>query len=191
MKPLLVMLAGPNGAGKSTFYETYLAALGLPFLNADVLAVHTGMEAYESAARIADTWRLFVKRRMGFVTETVLSDPVGAKVDFLAEAAAAEFDVQLIYIGIADAQLSAARVAARVRAGGHDVPLEKILARYARTLENLARAIARLPQVTLYDNSSFDEPFQFIAEFRSGELHSRGGNPPPPWAHRFFVQGKP
>ena len=108
-----------------------------------------------------------------------------------AEAAAAEFDVQLLYIGIADAQLSAARVAARVRAGGHDVPLEKILARYARTLENLARAIARLPQVTLYDNSSFDEPFQFIAEFRSGELHSRGGNPPPPWAHRFFVQGKP
>lgn len=36
--PLLVMLVGPNGAGKSTFYEAHLQALGLPFLNADVLA---------------------------------------------------------------------------------------------------------------------------------------------------------
>ena len=180
------MLAGPNGAGKSTFYESYLSTLGLPFLNADVLAAHTGMESYESAARIADARKLFVERRMGFVTETVLSDPVGAKVNFLAEAATAGFDVQLIYIGIEDANAAVERVAARVRAGGHDVPLEKIIARYARTLDNLERAIAQLPRVTVYDNSSFDEPYRFIAEFRRGKLHSRGGKRPPRWAQRFF-----
>ena len=85
MKPLLVMLAGPNGAGKSTFYESHLSALGLPFLNVDVLVAHTGMDTYEAAERIDDARRIFVTRRMGFVTETVFSDPVGAKVDFLAE----------------------------------------------------------------------------------------------------------
>ncbi len=180
------MLAGPNGAGKSTFYESHLSALGLPFLNADVLVAHTGMDTYEAAERIDDARRIFVTRRMGFVTETVFSDPVGAKVDFLAEAGALGFDVQLIYIGIEDAEFSAERVAARVRAGGHDVPLEKILARYARTLENLERAIDRLPRVTLYDNSSFDEPFRLIAEFRNGKLHSSSVNPMPPWARRFF-----
>ena len=167
------MLAGPNGAGKSTFYESHLSALGLPFLNADVLVAHTGMDTYEAAERIDDARRIFVTRRMGFVTETVFSDPVGAKVDF-------------IYIGIEDAEFSAERVAARVRAGGHDVPLEKILARYARTLENLERAIDRLPRVTLYDNSSFDEPFRLIAEFHNGKLHSSSVNPMPPWARRFF-----
>ena len=52
MNPQLIMLAGPNGAGKSTFYQTYLAGLGLPFLNADVLAAEVGMEAYEAAAHI-------------------------------------------------------------------------------------------------------------------------------------------
>jgi predicted ABC-type ATPase len=188
VKPLLVLLAGPNGAGKSTFYEAYLSSLGLPFLNADVLAAITGMGAYEAAARVADARRLFVERSMGFITETVLSDPVGAKVEFLVEAAAAGFDVQLIYIGIGDADLAAERVASRVRAGGHDVPLDKILARYARTLDNLEKAIIRLPRVTLFDNSSFDEPFRFIAEFRNGKLYSSGGNHRPRWALRFFQE---
>ena len=32
----LVVLAGPNGAGKSTFYDTYLAPLGIRFVNADL-----------------------------------------------------------------------------------------------------------------------------------------------------------
>lgn len=179
------MLAGPNGAGKSTFYESFLSALGLPFLNADVLAALTGMGAYEAAARIADASRVLVERRLGFVVETVFSDPVGAKVDFLAEAAAAGFDVQLIYIGIDDAEASVARVATRVRAGGHDVPVAKILARYARTLDNLERAIARLPRVILYDNSSFAEPYRLIAEFRAGKSHAGSADRLPRWARRF------
>ncbi|MEI6654678.1 MAG: zeta toxin family protein [Verrucomicrobiota bacterium] len=188
MKPLLVMLGGPNGAGKSTFYASYLSALGLPFLNADVLAALTGLAAYEAAARIAEARRVLVERRMGFVTETVFSDPVGAKVDFLAEAVAAGFDVQLIYIGIATADAAARRVAARVQAGGHDVPLEKILSRYTRTLDNLEQAILRLPRVTLYDNSSYDQPFRFLAEFRAGKVHAAAHGRMPRWARR-FLQG--
>jgi len=86
-----------------------------------------------------------------------------------------------------DADLAAERVASRVRAGGHDVPLDKILARYARTLDNLEKAILRLPRVTLFDNSSFDDPFRFIAEFRNGKLYSKG-DLPPRWALRFFQE---
>lgn len=186
MKPQLIMLAGPNGAGKSTFYQAHLAGLGLPFLNADVLAAEVGMGAYEAAAQIAEARQVLIERRTPFVTETVLSDPVGAKVEGLANAAAAGFDVQLIYIGIDDAEQSAERVATRVQAGGHDVPLDKIMARYQRTLDNLERAIARLPRVTLYDNSSFDEPYRLIAEFRNGRLHERTKDPIPQWARRFF-----
>ena len=96
------MLAGPNGAGKSTFYEAYLSGLGLPFLNANVLAKVTGMDAYEAAERISDARRIMIGRGKGFITETVFSDPVGAKVNLLAEAVEAGFDVQLIYIGIID-----------------------------------------------------------------------------------------
>ncbi|MEA3643971.1 MAG: AAA family ATPase [Lamprobacter sp.] len=34
----LWLLVGGNGAGKSTFYRLYLEPLGLPFVNADILA---------------------------------------------------------------------------------------------------------------------------------------------------------
>ncbi len=188
MKPLIVVLAGPNGAGKSTFFETYLADLGLPFLNADALAAESGMDAYEASDQIAALRRILVEHRIGFVMETVLSDPVGDKIEFLAEAVEQGFDVQVIYIGIADAEMSVERVASRVRAGGHDVPLEKIMARYQRSLDNLQRAISRLPQVIIYDNSNFENPYRLIAKFHSGARERTPPGTPPAWTLRFFEE---
>lgn len=184
--PLLVMLAGPNGAGKSTFYESHLEALGLPFLNADVLAREASMDAYTAADTIAAIRDQMIRRGEGFVTETVFSDPVGEKVRVLAEAVDSGFDVTLIYIGITDAGLSGRRVKARVAAGGHDVPEEKLAARYERSLDNLERAISQLPRVRIYDNSSFVTPHRFLAEFRDGLMVQRTNELIPAWARRFF-----
>lgn len=189
MKPRLVMLAGPNGAGKSTFFATHLADKGLPFINADRIAAELGIEAYE-AAGIAEAIRMrLVNEGASFITETVLSDPIGAKVAFLRQAHASGFNVTLIFIGLANPDLSAGRVKARVQAGGHDVPLDKLMARYDRTLLNLERAIRLLPQVVVYDNSSAEQPYRFLAEFRLGQLHERTKDPIPPWARRFLGQG--
>lgn len=185
--PLLVVLAGPNGAGKSTFHEAHISRLGLPFLNADVLARETGIDAYEAARTIAAIRDEFVARRDSFITETVLSDPVGEKVGVLARAADTGFDVTLIYIGIESCDLSRRRVQARVAAGGHDVPVEKLVARYERSLDNLERAIVQLPRVLIYDNSSFASPHRFLAEFRSGDQVRVGEGKTPKWATRFLV----
>lgn len=190
MKPRLLMLAGPNGAGKSTFFTTYLADKGLPFINADQIAAELGIEAYE-AAGIAEAIRVrLVNENASFITETVLSDPIGAKVAFLQQAHSSGYDVTLIFIGLANPDLSAGRVMARVQMGGHDVPLDKIMARYERTLVNLERAIGLLPQVIVYDNSSADEPYRFLAEFRNGQLHELTNEPIPPWAQRLFGPGR-
>jgi predicted ABC-type ATPase len=37
-RPIVVAIAGPNGAGKTTFFHSHLAAAGMRFVNADVLA---------------------------------------------------------------------------------------------------------------------------------------------------------
>ena len=182
----LIVLAGPNGAGKSTFFEAFLAELGLPFLNADNLARETGIGAYEAAREIAAIRDELISRRIGFVTETVLSDPVGEKVGAFARSAKAGFDVHLIFIGISDAQMSVRRVRSRVAAGGHDVPKEKLLARYDRCLANLERAIRSLPRVTVYDNSRFDDPYRLIAEFRDGQLVKKGVGGATPWAEHLL-----
>ena len=185
MKPLLVMLAGPNGAGKSTFYEAFLSHLDLPFLNPDVFAGITGLGPYEAAEQVSALREAMVSSGAGFISETVLSDPQGAKVEFLASAARRGFDIQLIYIGLESAALSRARVKRRVEAGGHDVPRDKLRNRFPRTLKNLGRTISVLPRVTIYDNSTFGHPFLFVAEFREQKLAQRRDGKIPPWARRF------
>ena len=86
-RPIIVAIAGPNGAGKTTFFHAHLAAAGLRFVNADVLAGELAVGPYE-AARLADALRkTLIARGESFVFETVFSDPVGDKVAFLAEAA--------------------------------------------------------------------------------------------------------
>jgi predicted ABC-type ATPase len=108
---LIVALAGPNGAGKSTFYHAHLRLAGLRFVNADVLARALKINAYE-AANVADSLRReLVRQRESFVFETVFSDPVGDKIGFLREAAAAGYTVVLCFIGISGADVSEQRVA--------------------------------------------------------------------------------
>lgn len=182
MKPQLVVLAGPNGAGKSTFYESFLASSRLPFLNADVLAARTGIASQE-AARILDEERdRMIDDGRGFITETVFSDPAGAKLAMLRKAVLAGFDVTLIYVGIASPGLSGLRVEQRVAHGGHDVPREKLAGRFERSLANLGAAIAFVSTVKLYDNSSVDEPYRLLAVFEAGVCASRTSGRMPTWA---------
>jgi predicted ABC-type ATPase len=185
--PLLVMIAGPNGAGKTTFHSVFLASLSLPFLNADNLCRETGMGAYEAAGVIAEIADGMISRGESFITETVFSDPVGEKVERLAAAAVAGFDVTLLYIGLESADLSRRRVKSRMLAGGHTVPEAKIQARYIRSLDNLERAIIHLPRVKIYDNSSYAAPFRFLGAFRDGAAVERSKGYRPAWARRFLL----
>jgi predicted ABC-type ATPase len=110
-RPILVAIAGPNGAGKTTFFHAHLASSGLRFVNADVLAGELAVEPYE-AARLAGALRqALVAAGESFVFETVLSDPVGDKVAFLAEAAGSGYVVVLCYIGLSGPDQSIERVA--------------------------------------------------------------------------------
>lgn len=179
-RPIIVAIAGPNGAGKSTFFEAHLASSGLRFLNADDLARELEVDA-ATAAELANRLRgELVDLRESFVFETVLSDPVGDKVDFLAKAAAQVYTVVMVFIGVDDAEISEQRVAMRVLQGGHDVPADKLSARFPRTMKNLARAIQKLPHVLVFDNSDLANPFRKVAEFQDGKPLSLN-DPIPSW----------
>ena len=167
-RPLVVALAGPNGAGKTTFYHAHLKPCGLRFINADVLAHELDLDPY-AAAKAANTLRLeLLKQRESFIFETVFSDPVGDKLGFLKEAAESGYTVVLCFIGLSSPTLSEERVAMRVSQGGHDVPTEKLVARFPRTLANLAAAIPSLPHVWVFDNDELRAPFRKVASFERG-----------------------
>jgi predicted ABC-type ATPase len=179
-RPIVVALAGPNGAGKTTFYHAHLRSAGLRLVNADVLARELKMDAYAAARAAGAIREELVRQRESFVFETVFSDPVGDKLGFLRAAAEAGYTVLLCFIGVAGPEVSEERVAMRVLQGGHDVPSEKLTARFPRILENLRTALREVPHVWVFDNDDLRRPYRLVAVVEGGKV-VRVEEPVPKW----------
>ncbi len=161
--PVFYLLAGPNGAGKSSLYRAAVADDLIPadadFVNADLHeAAHlqhvTDPQARsEQARQWADGRRAELLRSgQSFVSETVFSHE--SKLTLIKEAQQNGFAVVLLVVCLDDPQRLLARVRQRVQEGGHDVPAERILARYPRTLKNLTLAVRCADLVMLYDSGN-------------------------------------
>jgi predicted ABC-type ATPase len=184
----LVVLAGPNGAGKTTFFDTFLAPTGIRFVNADRIAARMrpadpGSVAYAAARRADRERRKLVADRVPFCMETVFSDPAGDKLAFLRSAQTAGYAIELVFIGLESIELSMARVMQRIDSGGHDVPDDRLVARYPRTLANLREALPSVDRAVLLDNSSADRPYRHVGTVEAGRIVARG-KPMPDWARQ-------
>jgi len=187
-RPIVVALAGPNGAGKTTFYYAHLQPAGLYLVNADVVARELNMEPYDAAKVAGSIRRELIHQRESFVFETVFSDPVGDKLSFLGKVGQAGYTVLLCFIGISGPAVSEERVAMRVSQGGHDVPAEKLAARYPRILNNLKASLRELQCVWVFDNDDLITPFRLVAVCENGQvvqLHQ----PVPAWLQVVLPQG--
>ncbi len=167
----LDLIVGPNGAGKTTLFERVIlpGRPGLPFVNADDIAAARFGDAatrmsYAAAEIAASTRAALIEARLDFSTETVFSHP--SKVDLIDAAVVAGYDV-VLHVVMVPVELSARRVAARVAAGGHDVPTDKVIARYGRIWPNVVAAVSRCRRSVFYDNSDDAGPIE-IAAFRAG-----------------------
>jgi predicted ABC-type ATPase len=192
------MVAGPNGAGKTTLVWT-LRQKGVEFgeyINPDDIA-HELQGSYDDRVRqaqsIADRRReACIEARRSFSFETVMSHP--SKIDILARAKAAGFYVELFFVGIDDPQTNIERVRLRVAQGGHDVPPDKIVPRWHRTMVLLHRAINIADQSFLFDNSAagIDQGLKLILV----ATHTADGNvdlnvkvnSPPSWLRRYVLE---
>ena len=171
--PVLHVLAGPNGSGKSTFVARVLQPVThLPFVNADEIAAERwpGEElehAYQASRAAAELRRRMLARGESFITETVFSHH--SKVALVTQAVALGYLVNL-HVMLVPADLAVARVAERVRRGGHQVPEQKIRERYARLLKLIVDARTLADRSTFYDNSRAKDPFRIVATFERGRL---------------------
>jgi predicted ABC-type ATPase len=76
----------------------------------------------------------------------------------------------------------------RVSQGGHDVPAEKLAARYPRILNNLKASLRELQCVWVFDNDDLITPFRLVAVCENGQvvqLHQ----PVPAWLQVVLPQG--
>ena len=167
----LDLIVGPNGAGKSTFVEFVLADLrpNVVFVNADVIAAQRwpedpeghGHDAAQAAEQIRDE---LITRGEAFIAETVASHP--SKVELVRRARRAGYHVHLIVVVVPE-EMSVARVLQRVATGGHDVPEDRIRARYRRLWANVVLMIEGANSAEVFDNSG--EGPRTIATFVDGQ----------------------
>lgn len=182
----LWVLAGGNGAGKTTFYRTRLQPLGLPFVNADMIARELYPDAPEEhsydAARIAEEMRYGLLREgRSFCFETVFSHP--SKIDFVAHAKALGYQVIMVFIHLESTELNKARISQRLESGGHHVPDEKVEQRIPRLLEYIKTVIPLCDQFRILDNSSARNPFMQVMQIRDGVIEVQKGDIPE-WAEQ-------
>lgn len=158
--PQILILAGPNGAGKTTFAREFLPmeAACPTFINADLIAAGLAPFQPEQAAVRAGRIMLeligkHVARNESFAFETTLAGRNYAKSIPLWRAQG--YSVKLVFLMLPSPDIAVARVAERVRQGGHGIPEETVRRRFASGLNNFERVYK--PIVTewkLYDASS-------------------------------------
>ena len=156
----IIIIAGPNGAGKTTFAREYLPnEAGCPiFINADLIAAGLAPFAPETAAIKAARLMLKeieanVKSGHSFAFETTLSGKTYAK--HIAEWKNLGYHITLVFLRLPNAEFAMSRVAARVAAGGHNIPEATIRRRFKSGINNFEKIYKSLADTwALYDNSA-------------------------------------
>lgn len=188
-RPTLFLIAGPNGAGKTTFYETVLRQrVQAPFVNADIIQRDelktTSLKAAYKAAEIAeDRRRQFIAAGQSFITETVFSHP--SKLAMLQQAREAGFRLVVFHLHLSSADLSVARVEARVEEGGHGVPAQKVRERFERNQALIKAAVLLADRGAVYDGSALNKPPRLLAQSTLGHLDIVAQNLPA-WFERLY-----
>ena len=137
MDPVLCILGGCNGAGKTTLARELLPRLGLMrFLNADEIArglspLDPSLSTFRAGRLLLDEAQSLIAAKGSFAIESTLSG--NAQLALIREAKARGYRFLLHYVVIGSATQAVARVALRVRVGGHDVLEADVRRRFERS----------------------------------------------------------
>jgi len=194
---LIYVLAGVNGAGKSSVLGEDLVHRGGTFFNPDeetrvLLAANPGMSHADANAT---AWNIGTARLREAIDaghdynfETTLGGSTITRM--LEEALALGQQVFMSYVGLDSMERHIARVRARVAAGGHDIPVQRIRERYHSSRLNLVRLVPQLTRLHVWDNSAEADPLTgrrprpaLVLETTGGRITA--GVPPrevPQWA---------
>ncbi len=156
--PCFYLIAGPNGSGKTTFAMTFLPryARTYEFLNADLIA--KGLSPLRPEAAAISAYKIVLKEMdrlaaalVNFAAETTLTGK--GYIERVRRFTDLGYHCHLYFLWL-PLPLAIERVADRVRAGGHAVPVNVIVRRHEAGLRNLsALDFGLFQEVRLLDNT--------------------------------------
>ena len=157
-RPTLLVLAGVNGAGKSSIAGAGLHAQGLVYYNPDEATRRLRAEGLDARAANAAAWahgrqrlEAAIAHREAYAFETTLG---GNTIPALIRQACDTHEVTLWFIGLDTPERHIARVARRVKRGGHDIAADRIRQRWDGSRRNLIALMPHLFELRVYDNSA-------------------------------------
>jgi predicted ABC-type ATPase len=159
VRPSVVVLAGPNGAGKTTAsFGIIQETLGIAeFVNADVIA--RGLSGFAPEGAALEAGRIMLHRlqelaeaKASFAFETTLASRSFAP--WIRRLMSEGYSFHLFFFWLPSAATAIARVAQRVRLGGHFVDDEIVRRRYVRGIRNFFQLYRPFASTwSFYDNS--------------------------------------
>jgi predicted ABC-type ATPase len=170
-KPIVVVVGGPNGAGKSTAADTLLIRTGTltNYINPDFIAKGLNPLAPEAASfaagrMVLNRIRELAASREDFAFETTLSGLTYATI--LRKMQKQGYETRMLFLYVKKDAISIARVAERVHAGGHNIPIEDIKRRYIAGLRNFFQTFAPLVDTWRFMDNSISFSPRTVAEKR-------------------------
>ena len=169
------IIGGVNGVGKSSFtgvLKERSTDLGV-IVDVDKITAELGGNALAGGKAALRKINECIARGISFTQETTLS---GRKTEATAQQVRElGYHVRLFYIGLDSAEESLSRIANRVKRGGHDIPCDDVIRRFAGRWEAVAKVLPYCDEAEFYDN---DNGFVLVAEYRNGELRTVGNRHP-------------
>jgi predicted ABC-type ATPase len=125
---------------------------------------YVSQQAVEAEAfKIARSMRIgYAAALADFGFETVFSHH--SNVAFLEALKILGYEVILYFVCTGDSSINVGRVKNRVALGGHNVPEDKIISRYARSLLYCCHSLRLVDKVVLFDNSQQTTAGKAVAE---------------------------
>ena len=155
-KPVCHVVAGPNGSGKSTFALRYLPdfAGSVEYVNPDLMAqgmspTDIRLSAIKAGKLTLERIAQLISERASFAFETTLSGRRHLRL--LSEAKAAGYQIAIYYLWMPEPAALPLRIGHRVLAGGHDVPTDDVMRRYARSRTNVKEYAALADTLLVFD----------------------------------------
>lgn len=171
-----------NGAGKSSLGGVAFRDAGADYYNPDEAArlIRQGNPGLGQAEANGLAWqqgrRLLeraIAERLEFAFETTLG--ASSMPRLLEQAADAGAQVRVWYVGLDTIERHIARVRARVKRGGHDIPDADIRRRFDNSRLNLIHLMPKLDALRVYDNSAEADPARGDAPKPVLVLHMQKG----------------
>jgi predicted ABC-type ATPase len=200
--PDLYIITGSNGAGKSSVGPTYLPEHirnNFEVFNGDVLFVQRRAELWQQGIRaIKESKRLameFVECQFDALVANALSNradfvyeghfPNEATWDVPQKFKAEGYKINMIFMGLADTELSAFRVLTRAKEGGHNVDPLSLRDNFYGNLEKVDKYFKVLNSLLIVDASETEHTF--VALFKDGKASKATSyNQLPTWVKNYM-----